>query len=273
MTIDSIYNIVPPSCEALPILLSLPHCGTGFPSELADLYVPEMMAAPDDTDWHLDLLYDFAHELGITTIIPKYSRWVIDLNREPESTPLYDDGRLTTDLCPVTDFNGNSIYKDGRPKVSDEDRKERIEKYFSPYHSAIDAYLEGFRDEHGIALLFDGHSIRRHVPTIQEFPFPDFILGDNLGKSTFEDLSLIALSTFDDEFNASYNTPFRGGYITRSKGRPETGIHAMQLEMSKDLYMSENESLYDSVKAEPIKSQLRNLLLGLGMALTLIGGR
>lgn len=246
------------------MLLSLPHCGTGFPDGLVEEFVPLMIEAPDDTDWNLDILYDFATSLGVTIIFPKYSRWVIDLNREPENRPLYDDGRIITALCPVTDFQGNSIYKDNRPSVPDPEIKRRTKRYFAPYHDRIDEELESLRSEFGFAVFWDGHSIRRHVPTIQPDPFPDFILGSNDGQSADNwviETALRALGT--GNYDISHNRPFKGGYLTRSKGDPANNIHALQLEMSKDLYMKANETVYSKSKASPVKMHLKNVFAAL----------
>ena len=85
-------------------MLSIPHCGTGIPDNLSALYQKSQLENLDDTDWFLDELYDFAPSLGITTIVPYYSRWVIDLNREPNNKSLYSDGRIITSLCQLLTF-------------------------------------------------------------------------------------------------------------------------------------------------------------------------
>jgi len=92
------YIIIEPKNLRVPFVLSVPHCGTAFPDELKGDYNPSMMSAPDDTDWFVHQLYNFATEMGITIIHARYSRWVIDLNRDPKSAPLYNDGRIKQDL-------------------------------------------------------------------------------------------------------------------------------------------------------------------------------
>ena len=95
----------------VPIIVSVPHCGTLFPDELKQEYKAELISAPDDTDWFVDQLYDFSIDMGITMIKSAYSRWVIDLNRDRHSHPLYTDGRIITGLCPVTTFLGEPLYR------------------------------------------------------------------------------------------------------------------------------------------------------------------
>src|SRR5688572_10106708 len=106
------FKVISPTSVRIPILISVPHCGIQFPDELKQELVPSLIAKPDDTDWFVDKLYDFAPAIGITMITAVYSRWVIDLNRDPESKPLYNDGRMITGLCPTTNFLAQPLYKD-----------------------------------------------------------------------------------------------------------------------------------------------------------------
>src|SRR3954471_19733902 len=106
------YNIIPNTAAQVPILISVPHCGVEFPNDIEHDYNQTLIQSPDDTDWFVDRLYDFAPAMGITMITATYSRWVIDLNRDLESKPLYNDGRIITGLCPVTNFLGESLYTD-----------------------------------------------------------------------------------------------------------------------------------------------------------------
>ena len=115
------FQIIEPSSPKVPIIISIPHCGTEFPDELINDYLPEQVASIDDTDWFLQDLNDFASSMGITVVYAKYSRWVIDLNRDPQSAPLYNDGRLITGLTTTTDFIGNPIYKTGKEPDQTED--------------------------------------------------------------------------------------------------------------------------------------------------------
>jgi N-formylglutamate deformylase len=253
------YFIVEPSERKVPFVLSLPHRGTEFPAELSDKYDSELIEALDDTDWFLEKLYDFASALGITTIYAKYSRWVIDLNREPGNIPLYDDGRIITALCPTTDFFGRDIYRKKEFEPDDAEINRRLENYFRPYHLKIDEIIDELLTEFGQVIFWDGHSIRRRVETIREEPFPDFILGNNDENTASEDLITVALESLrSSDWQINHNDPFKGGYLTRSKGDPENGVHALQLEMSKDLYMGKSELIYDPKKAAKVKTLLKS---------------
>ena len=252
------YFIVEPKTERVPIILSVPHSGTEFPDELKSHYNSEMTAQIDDTDWFVHELYNFAPQLGITVIHAKHSRWVIDLNRDPFSKPLYTDGRIITELTPKTDFLGREIYNDKKFVPNDAEIQRRLENYYRPYHKKIESLLEERRREFGKALLWDAHSIRRFVPTICEEAFPDFILGDDDEKSAAPEIIEISLSGLRaGKYEVSHNFPFKGGYITRFFGKPEKGVHALQLEMVKTNYMETDELTFNNERANKVRSILR----------------
>ncbi len=249
-----------PIAPEVPILLSVPHCGTQFPGELREQYKPNLIEAPDDTDWFVDKLYDFAPDMGITMISARISRWVIDLNRDPDEKPLYSDGRIITGLCPTTSFFGESLYNDGRKLIDPAEVSRRRSSYFIPYHAKVQQLLDGLLQRHGKVLLWDCHSIRQFVPTIHKEKFPDLILGDADGTSASPGVIEIALSTLDHSaYQTRHNFPFKGGYITRHFGKPAIGQHALQLEMTKVNYMDASETVYDEKKAGAMRTLLKSV--------------
>lgn len=252
------YFIKQPDGKKVPVILSVPHSGVEFPEEIKSHFRAEMAAQPDDTDWFVHDLYDFAPELGITVIHAKYSRWVIDLNRDPESKPLYTDGRIITELAPKTDFLGNEIYVDKTFIPTRKEIERRLENYYRPYYRKIESLLAERVEEFGQVLLWDAHSIRRFVPTIRREPFPDLILGDADEKSAAKEVIEIALNALrKGKYDVSHNTPFKGGHITRRFGNPETGVHALQLEMTKTNYMDDAELTFNENRADQMRSILR----------------
>jgi N-formylglutamate deformylase len=258
------YHIIEPKVKKVPIILSVPHCGTAFPDELIADYKKEMALKPDDTDWFVHELYNFASELGITLIYAKYSRWVIDLNRDPESKALYNDGRIITGLTTTTDFFGNEIYISPDKIPNEEEIKRRLENYYWPYYQKISDLLEERKKEFGKVLLWDAHSIRRHVPTIQKDFFPDLILGDNDEKTAHQKLIASAMKNLSSgDFALNHNHPFKGGHITRYFGKPENNVHALQLEMNKMLYMDDTETIFDEHRANKMREILRKTFVDL----------
>jgi len=253
----SSFRFIQPTGPHVPILLSIPHCGTQFPQELKSQYRAELIDAPDDTDWFVNQLYDFAASLGISVIQASISRWVIDLNRDPESKPLYTDGRIITPLCPATTFVGEPIYNDRREEVDQAEVKRRVAIYYKPYHDHLAKKLFELKSRFGKVLLWECHSIRQFVPTIHPEKFPDLILGTNDGKSADHGMIDAVLGQLKkDKYSVSLNHPFKGGYITRQFGIPSEQQHAMQLEMTKVNYMDDAEKAYDPKRAERIRGVL-----------------
>ena len=252
------FHIIEPKRVKVPFILSVPHCGVEFPDELINHYKPEMVASPDDTDWFVHDLYNFAIEMGITIIHAKYSRWVIDLNRDPKSTPLYDDGRIITGLTTTTDFFGKDIYKSPDYIPDQTEVNRRLTNYYWPYYKKIQELLDDRKKHFGKVLLWDAHSIRHHVPTIRGNRFPDMILGNNDEKTAATQLIERALTGLRSEkFEVSHNNPFKGGHITRYFGNPEKNQHALQLEMNKILYMDDSESIFEKNRADQMRALLK----------------
>jgi N-formylglutamate deformylase len=252
------YKISPAGAHQVPIVISVPHCGTAFPPELNDQYDQKLIQAPDDTDWFVDQLYDFAPAMGMTMISAVYSRWVIDLNRDPQSKPLYTDGRIITELCPTTDFLGIPLYKDKRETVEKTEVERRLQTYYWPYHQQISKLLADLKATFGQVLLWDCHSIRQVVLTIQKDKFPDLILGSADQTSAAPTLIGSALRDLGAaNYSLQHNHPFKGGFITRNFGKPHLQEHALQLEMSKVNYMDDAERKYDQARADRMREVLK----------------
>jgi N-formylglutamate deformylase len=262
------YHVRRPVVARVPIVVSIPHCGTKFPAEVTGEFEPALMQDPDDTDWFVDQLYGFAPSIGITMISAVLSRWVIDLNRHPESKPLYNDGRIITNLCPTTTFLGEALYNDRRREVHRDEVRRRTELYFSPYHQKLAELLSSLKTEFGHVLLWDCHSIRQVVPTIQKEKFPDLILGSADGASA--DIGIVESALRDlrrGNYSLTHNHPFKGGYITRHFGNPGSKQHALQLEMSKINYMDDLEKRYHPERAEKMAELLYYTLSNLAKSL------
>lgn len=253
----------------MPLVLSVPHCGTQFPEEIKGQYVPELIEAPDDTDWFVNQLYDFAPSMGITLISAVYSRWVIDLNRDPNDKPLYTDGRIITGLCPVTNFLGDPIYRDRRDHLETTEINKRLDLYYRPYHDKLKHLIDDLKSEFGKVLLWDCHSIRQFVDTIYKGKLPDLILGDSDGSSASPETIAIAFNSLkDSKYSVEHNFPFKGGYITRHFGKPLENQMALQLEMCKINYMDDTETRYDQIRADEMREVLSRTLRQLIDSLT-----
>ena len=243
----------------LPLLVSLPHNGVEIPEAVRAKLKPSAHAAPD-TDWFVDRLYLFAKAIGASILKPRYSRYVIDLNRSPDDASLYP-GQNTTGLCPLKAFTGETIYLDGQQPDHNEVVRRRTQ-YWQPYHSALHAEILRIKQQHGKALLWEGHSIRPELPYLFEGRLPDFNLGTAGGASFPDELlaPIEALLAAQSQYSWVSNGRFKGGYITRHYAQPDERIHAIQLELAQSTYMDEAMIAFDAEKALPAQILIENMM-------------
>lgn len=243
-----------------PVILGLPHTGTDVPEDIwARLNDNGRILA--DTDWHIHQLYDGLLD-NVTTVRASFHRYCIDANRDPEGVSLYP-GQNTTTLIPTTDFDGLAIWKDGEAP-GESDIADRIMRFHKPYHDALAAEITRVKAIHGVAILYDCHSIRSHIPFLFEGKLPDFNIGTDLGKTCAPAIEAAAVDVTQNAtgYTSILNGRFKGGWTTRHYGKPETGVHAIQMELAQSTHLV-TESLpfaFDQAKAEQLRAHLKNLL-------------
>lgn len=247
----------------LPLLVSFPHVGTYVPDSVAERLSEEARQVPD-TDWHLPLLYDFVKAMGASTLVATHSRYVVDLNRSPDGASLYP-GQSVTGLCPVDTFDDTPLYREPQLQPDAAEIAQRREAIWQPYHAQLRAEMERLHAYHGVAVLWDAHSIRSVLPRFFEGKLPDLNLGTNQGQSCDPALGAqllrVAEAAASDGFSAVLNGRFTGGYITRHYGRPAQGWHAVQLEMTQSSYMQESLPFdYLPARAAQVQPHLQRLL-------------
>jgi formiminoglutamase len=250
-----------------PLVVSIPHTGTDIPGEIERTLVSRWLARKD-ADWHIERLYDFAADLGATVLRTTISRTVIDVNRDPSGASLYP-GRATTGLCPTTTFDGEPLYQPGREPDETEVARRRA-LYFDPYHVALAAEIARLRERHERIVLYDCHSIRSVVPRLFDGELPHMNIGTNSGVSCDPTLQrVIEAVCAASPFSWVANGRFKGGWITRHHGRPDMGLHAVQMELACRGYMREPIDLipeetwpaaYDDASAAEMRQSLRAIL-------------
>lgn len=241
-----------------PVVLGQPHGGTFVPDDIAPRFNANG-AGLTDTDWHITRLYEGLLP-GATVVKSNVHRYVIDANRDPAGVSLYP-GQNTTTLVPLTDFDGQPIWQEGQEPSVDEIEDRRI-AYHAPYHAALEAELQRVREKHGIAILFDCHSIRSNIPFLFEGELPIFNTGTNNGATCAPELEQAVHQVAEDSGMSSIlNGRFKGGWTTRHYGRPEIGIHAIQMEISQRAYMHETPPWeYDETRAAEARPHLQKML-------------
>ena len=244
----------------IPLLVSLPHDGSDIPEALRGRMTPAARSAPD-SDWHVSRLYAFARDMGASMLVPRWSRYVIDLNRGEDDTSLYP-GQNTTGLVPLVRFDGEPVYLPGMEPDAGE-VTARIARYWRPYHQALRGELDRLRTTHGRVLLWEGHSIRGSgLPFLFDGRLPDLNLGTASGASCAPQVQARVEAVLGRQAGYDWvaNGRFKGGHITRHYGDPANGIDAVQLELSQRTYMDEDSFEYDEGRAARLQALMRDLL-------------
>ncbi|UWR10341.1 N-formylglutamate deformylase [Sulfitobacter mediterraneus] len=242
-----------------PIVLGMPHTGTEVPPEIWDK-LNERGQALADTDWHIDRLYN-GLGLDVTVVRTPIHRYVIDPNRGPDDASLYP-GQNTTGLCPLTDFEGFPIYHDGQEPDAEE-VEQRRKAYHAPYHDALSTELARVKAKHGIALLYDCHSIRSVIPYLFDDTLPDLNIGTNSSTSCgqFVERAVETRCRAAQDYSSVLNGRFKGGWTTRHYGQPAENIHAIQMELAQSTYMDETPPWqWRADKAERLRPVLYRIL-------------
>lgn len=247
-----------------PLLISVPHAGTGLPDGMRERLSSAAQPLPD-TDWFVDRLYDFAMRQGTSMLVARASRLVVDLNRPCDDQPLYsgEETLLMTGVVPMQCFSGEAVYRPGAGPSQDE-IAQRLAEYWKPYHDQLQQSLEEIRARHGFAMVLDAHSIRSRVPLLFEGRLPDLNLGSNQGRSAAPELIQRAVDCLRlSGLSMVLDGRFKGGYITRHYGQPTQGVHALQLEIAQSAYMDESGASWDRLRAASLQQHLQSLVRSL----------
>ncbi|WP_332680511.1 N-formylglutamate deformylase [Bosea sp. (in: a-proteobacteria)] len=251
-------DIVTVTRGSSPLVLSMPHPGTGLPDEVASALNARGRQV-EDTDWHMRQLYAFTERFQPTIVEAGLSRYVIDLNRDPAGVSLYP-GQATTELVPTTTFSGEPIWT--TPPDTAEIARRR-EAYFLPYHAALAAEVEHARAQHGFCLLWDCHSIKSVIPRLFPGTLPTLNLGTNSGASCAPAVEAAAVAAMAGAaFTQVVNGRFKGGWITRHYGQPAEHVHALQMEIALSAYLTEEAPPwnFDASKAASLQAALSAMI-------------
>lgn len=239
-----------------PLLISAPHVGLGVPDAIAATLTARGRELID-TDWDADRLYPFADALGASVLRAQWSRYVVDLNRDPSGASLYPGAR-TTGLCATETFDGDPIYEPGAEPDAAAIAARRI-RYFEPYHAALRDELARIAGVHGYAVLLDAHSIRSPLPLLFEGELPDVNVGTNSGRSCRpESVDAVVSAVAPSPYSVVVDGRFKGGYITRTYGDPDGGVQAIQLEINQSTYLADGSPpRWDDASAARLSAVLR----------------
>ena len=247
--LDPPFSIDGAQNQRVPIVFNSPHSGRTYPSVFIESSRLSAQALRKSEDAYVDDLLSSAPAQGAVLMHAHFPRAYIDINREPyELDPLLFNGRLP-------DFvNSQSLRAIGglgtiarivnekeeiyAGPISLETAFLRIERLYKPYHAALAALTQATRAKFGTAFLLDCHS----MPSQQSDRggWPDFVLGDRFGASCAPEITKVVQALLKSlGYRVALNKPYAGGYITEHYGKPAQGIHALQIEVDRSLYMNE----------------------------------
>jgi formiminoglutamase len=243
-----------------PVILAMPHTGTFVPEDIWARFNDEGRKLRD-TDWHIHELYQGLLP-DATTVRATFHRYCIDANRDPSGASLYP-GQNTTSLIPLTDFDNQPIWVEGG-EPDEAETQRRVERFHRPYHAVLEAEIERVKAKHGIAVVYDCHSIRSVCPFLFDGKLPDFNIGTDNGRTCnpLMEQEVSAICAAAEGYTWVANGRFRGGWTTRHYGRPETGVHAIQMELAQATHLKSETPpfAYDVDKAARLREVGQKIL-------------
>jgi N-formylglutamate amidohydrolase len=266
---DPAYQLIEPRDHETPVLVEVPHAGLALDAETLAWTVAPARSIARDADLHVDALFRDAPSVGATLLTASTSRYVIDLNRaegDLDADAVEGGGaspfargliwRLTTEGDPIL-----------RQRLSQEELQRRLTRVYRPYHAAIERVLQRKLARFGHAILLCAHSMPTE-PRRGQLVYParaDLVPGSR-GRTTAAEAVIDAVDAEGRArgWSVLHDDPYKGGYATGHYGRPERGVHAVQVELARRLYLDEDTCRIRRAGFEGVQDFARALVLRLG---------
>jgi N-formylglutamate amidohydrolase len=245
------FEIVEPASWRAPIIFNSPHSGSVYPAEFLDASRIDIAALRRSEDSFMDELIAGLSGQGFPTVRVNFPRSYVDVNREPyELDPRMFSGRLPSfantrsmrvagglGTIPRVVGDGQEIY---RERLAVDDALTRIEALYKPYHRALRRLINKAHQAFGTVVVVDCHSMPSIGVSRDEPRRPDVVIGDRYGTSCASLLPDMVEETMRAlGYSVGRNKPYAGGFITEHYGNPASGLHAIQLELNRAIYMDE----------------------------------
>ncbi len=249
---SELFEVREPASQTIPFVYNSPHSGRRYPLSFLKSSRLDATAIRRSEDHYVEELFGAAPTLGAPLLMAHFPRAFVDVNREPyELDPRMFSGPLPSfancnslrvagglGTIPRIVAENAEIYA-GRLSV--EEAMQRIDAVYKPYHAQLRQLIARTHTRFGFGVLIDCHSMPGNIRIAGNPVRPDFIIGDRYGTSASAELSRAAMSFLEDlGFAAVRNKPYAGGFITEHYGRPLRGLHALQVEVNRSLYVDED---------------------------------
>ena len=246
-----LFEVLEPEALRIPFVYNSPHSGRRYPVSFVEQSRLDGVAIRRSEDHYVDELFAAATDLGAPMLLAHFPRAYLDVNREPyELDPRMFSGSLPPyanissirvagglGTIPRIVAENMEIYPRRLPV---EEAMLRIEAIYKPYHACLRKLVARTHTRFGYAVLIDCHSMPGNIRVASSGVRPDIIIGDRYGTSASAELSAAALEILESMgFAAVRNKPYAGGFITEHYGRPVRGLHALQVEINRSLYIDE----------------------------------
>src|SRR3954454_15187746 len=245
------FVVAEPSRHAIPFVFNAPHAGAVYPAAFLKDSRLDAVALRRSEDAFVDVLFADMVSLGAPFMTARFPRAYLDVNREPyELDPRMFDGRLPPfantrsmrvagglGTIPRVVADGQEIY---RARLTVDEGLRRIEWLYKPYHRALRQLVHRTARAFGHAVLIDCHSMPSTSLARDDAVKADIVLGVRYGTSCATALTdLVEVALRERGYAVVRNKPYAGGFITEHYGEPALGRHALQIEISRSLYMDE----------------------------------
>jgi N-formylglutamate deformylase len=269
------YRLIRPARQTVPLVFASPHSGRSYPADFVASARLDPLALRKSEDGFVDELFAAAPDHGAPLLAATFPRVFCDVNREPwELDPAMFEGPLPSWVNTASPRVGAGlgtiarVVASGEPvyrhKLSFAEAEDRIRRHWQPYHAALAALIAETRAEFGCCLLIDCHSMPTH-PAQAANP-PDFVLGDAHGTACAPRATRGVEAALQElGYRIRRNDPYAGGYVTRHYGRPREGVHALQVEVARPLYMDEAR-IERLPRMAGLRRDLTRLIAGLATA-------
>jgi N-formylglutamate amidohydrolase len=272
------FTLTIPRRQPIPVLIAVPHAGRIYPPEiLGTMREPEYCSIRLEDRFVDALASEVARETGAALLVAHAPRAMLDLNRaqddvdwgmvsgskpaRPPHSQANRRARSGLGLVPRRLHGFGEIWKG---HLSQAELDQRIEGIHRPYHATLGRTLEEIRDVWGSALLLDFHSMPPLKGQHGGGPVPQFVIGDRFGASCDGNLQARALGFFDAQGRpAAHNRPYSGGYVLDRHAAPARGLHAMQLEICRSIYLDKRMA-QPATSLAPVARLLSSLVRELG---------
>ncbi len=249
--IERPFTLYQPALHIVPVVVDVPHAGRRYPRAFVERARLPLRSLRRSEDAFVDQLFARSVALGAPLLVAEFPRAYLDVNREPyELDPRMFDGRLPAfantrsmrvagglGTIPRIVGDGHEIYF-GRIPV--EEALARIERLYRPYHAGLRDLVQRTQRSFGTCILVDAHSMPSSGLDRDGPAKPDIILGDRFGTSAAGYITDIAEAAFAKlGLSVTRNRPYAGGFITEHYGAPSAGVHTLQIEINRALYMNE----------------------------------